>query len=258
MLIKSNFINPNSFDVNYINYSDTQISKDFDNYSILFFSDLEYGAFLKEERLNKFYNEIEDLQPDVIIFGGDLFDTNYAITETDITILTNKLKNMSAKNGKFAILGDFDLEEEHLEIVKTILYNADFEILDNKLIQLHNKTTSFINLYGFTYSDEISDISSYYSSDDTSNFTISVIHGALLADSIVEGYSNLTLSGHSHHAQINLVKPYKEYKMTGNHTTGLQTNTNTSLYVTTGVGTTNADARLLSNPEVLFIRLKVK
>ena len=130
-------------------------------------------------------------------------------------------------------------------------------MLQDNTITLHNGTSEVIYLAGFDYKDSSIDSSLAYSNISNDSFVITVIHGAKLAENLPNQISDVTLSGHSHHMQINLALFVNnvEYPNTGNYGTGKYKLKNTTLYVSNGVGTTRDDFRIFSDPGVYYLKL---
>lgn len=258
--LNGRYINPTDFSVTYLDVESERIPESFQDHNILFISDLEYGSFFDEERLTKFIDHVSRLHADIIIFGGDLFDKNFVPMSEDVTLLTQKLMSIKADLGKFAILGDYDqTTSERSALVSKILYDSNFEMLEGNNIGLHCGNSEYINLVGFNYNEEMYDLSESYANIVPENYTITVVHGAKMITYLPVNISDLTLSGHSHHVQINLPFMVDEsYKMTGGYAHGKFKTNKTLLYVTRGVGTTNKDFRIFSDPEIVSIRLKHK
>jgi len=256
--INGRYINPTDFDVTYLDIESEQIPKSFQERNILFISDLEYGSFFNEDRLNKFIDHVNNLHADIVIFGGDLFDKNFVPMSEDVTLLITKLTSIKAELGKFAILGDYDqTTSERSALVSKILYDSNFELLQGNSIALHSGESEYINLVGFNYTEEFVDMTESFSNTVPEDYTIAVIHGAKMINYLPVGTTDLTLSGHSHHVQINL--PFmvdKSYQNTGGYAHGKYTTQKTLLYITRGVGTTNKDFRIFSDPEIVSIRFK--
>ena len=247
------------FTVDYQTASSSQIPLAFDNVSIIFMSDLEYGTFFDNSRLQILQQQISQLSSDIVIFGGDLFDQGYEVSQQDIETVTAFLKGISAPGGKFAILGDFDTADSQRQSLVTSIYaDADFELLEyGAPLKIHNGTSAYINLIGFSYNPDLADTTAAFGSILDSSYTIAVIHGAKLADTFPLNLCDLTLSGHSHHLQINFpgLGSYKTSSSSGSYKLGMQTTATTTLYLSSGLGETAIDARWFSKPSLLFMRL---
>ena len=252
--------NLTDYEVTYLDIKDETVPESFMGKSIIFISDLEYGTFFDKTRLELFKKKINSFKADVIVFGGDMFDKEFVPISEDVNILTDLLSGLEADLGKFAILGDFDqITDRRKALVSKILYDSNFELLDGNPIQLHNNSSQQMNLIGINYSEDTNDLSGTYSNVQPEDYTITIIHGAAMADILPIKISDLTISGHSHHCQVNF--PFfieDSFKQTGDYATGKYKTNNTLLYVSKGVGTTIKDYRLFSDPEILYITFKEK
>lgn len=252
--------NLTDYEVTYLDIKDDTVPESFMGKSIIFISDLEYGTFFDKTRLELFKKKINSFKADVIVFGGDMFDKEFVPISEDVNILTDLLSGLEADLGKFAILGDFDqITDRRKALVSKILYDSNFELLDGNPIQLHNNSSQQMNLIGINYSEDTNDLSGTYSNVQPEDYTITIIHGAAMADILPIKISDLTISGHSHHCQVNF--PFfieDSFKQTGDYATGKYKTNNTLLYVSKGVGTTIKDYRLFSDPEILYITFKEK
>ncbi|MBR0137958.1 MAG: metallophosphoesterase, partial [Erysipelotrichaceae bacterium] len=211
-----------SFTISYHSLESDKLPKSFNDVSVMFLSDIEYGTYFNSDRLKKLESRLKNTACDIVIFGGDLFDRNYALNSDDIETITAFLKGISAPLGKFAILGDFDIGDPQKEtVIRQILYDADFELLGQEPFHLHNQSESFITLTGISYTSSES-IADYFLPVSESTFNLAVIHGAKLYDSFPNNLIDLTLCGHSHHVQIEypFFGAYQQYNMTGSYKSG--------------------------------------
>ena len=243
--------------INYYTLSSLQIPNALDDVTIALLSDIEYGTFLQREQLESIQKKLENIQPDIILFSGDLFDENYLPTESDIIIVTNFLSSLEAKNGKFAVLGDFDYPIQ--ETVEQVLYNSNFEIIENKVMRIRNQTQDYIYLVGLpSITQSTPDISTLFSDIPEESYVITLCHTPDVFSSLPIGQVDILMSGHSHGSQIN-IPVYGAYeRRTGNETynTGLQHIDGVRLYISKGIGTTKQSIRLFSDPEIPVFRLQ--
>ena len=256
--INASKINLTDFSVTYLDITDEQLPESFRDKTIIFISDLEYGTFFKDKRLEQFKKKISRLNADIIIFGGDMFDREFVPISSDVSLLTDLFSSLDARLGKFAIFGDFDLiSDQRKALVSKILYDSNFEMLDNNPIRLHNNSNEHINLLGIDYIPMNIDLSSVYANVQSEDFTLTVIHGANVANILPIKVNNLILSGHTHHCQVNL--PFMvddSFAQTGDFATGRYKVNNVMMYVTRGIGTTVKDYRAFSDPEIVYITFK--
>jgi len=79
----------------------------FDGYKIVQISDLHLGSFLTGKPLNKIIKMVNEQKPDVILFTGDI--VNFVTDEA--FPFEEQMKEFSAKEGIYAILGNHDYGE---------------------------------------------------------------------------------------------------------------------------------------------------
>ena len=241
-----------------------KIPDSFNGTKIVQFSDLHYGTTMIEENLSDIKKKINILKPDIIVFTGDLINHDYKMKTKDTEILTQKLKELNASLGKYAILGDEDNEE-----IISIYNQANFIVLRNENDLIYKSDNNPIILIGLSslISNE-QDIEKGYSyfNGETYNsdiYTVTLVHEPDSADDIINSYkTDLLLSGHSHNGNIrvpfinytpirkNGAKKYYQdyYNIDG-----------TKLYISSGLGTNNASGiRLFCRPSINLYRLSNK
>ncbi len=254
---------PSRYKVRYETLSSVFIPKQLDDISILFFTDLDYGQFMNQQRLAKLVNTINDLSPDIIIFGGDMFDQSVThVTSQQVSSVQQFFKQLNAPLGKFAVLGDLDQKDtDTLEKVRNVLYQSDFELLENTSILLRNGGSESITLIGIN--DGLTgtqNITSAFANVSKTSYQIAVCHTPDSADLVPTDLTKYMLSGHSHGGQVfygfgALYTPAMAEKyLFGLH----RINTSFTLDISSGVGTTIQDVRFLANAEVVLYRLKNK
>ena len=241
-----------------------KIPNSFNGTKIVHFSDLHYGTTMIEDNLRDIKRKINNLKPDIIVFTGDLINHDYKMKTKDTEILTQKLKELNASLGKYAILGDEDNDE-----IVSIYNQADFIVLRNESDLIYKSDNNPIILIGLSsLINNEQDIEKGYSyfNEETHNsdiYTITLVHEPDSTDDIINSYkTDLLLSGHSHNGNIRI--PFIKY-------TPIRKNgykkyyqdyykiNDTKLYITSGLGTNNASGiRLFCRPSINLYRLSNK
>ncbi len=239
--------------------SSTLIPEQMDNIRILFFSDLDYGTFVNEERLSNLTDKINNAAADVILFGGDLYDAEASFDDEANTILEKYLSAMNAPLGKFAVYGDIDEESDAMKnTVNTIYSQSGFEVLNNTAITLHNKGSQSITLAGlYNTVNGNPEIEPTYASISRDSYVITLCHTPDAADLVPSDITNYFLAGHSHGGQAyyffgSMYHPAgAEHYFRGMH----QVDDKFTLDITNGVGTTGKDVRFLADQEIVVYTL---
>ena len=107
LFIYARYINTSGFVTHEVAVIDEALPQDYNGFKVVHFSDLHYGRTTFEENLKKIVEEINYLSPDVIVFTGDLFDSD-SIPDEDIKIVTKYLEQLEARLYKFAVIADYD------------------------------------------------------------------------------------------------------------------------------------------------------
>lgn len=257
------FVASKRFTIRYETIKSEKIPAQLNDVNILFFSDIHYNNFMTPDRFNDVIELINGASPDIVIFTGDLLDhpSTTMPTEEVITTLTTQLKEIQAPLGKFAVLGNHDLESTATkDLITSILVNADFEIITNRSILVRNKGSEAIGLVGLdSQLLGIPDISNAFANVSPNGFNIVVSHTPDIANSLPADQVDLQVSGHSHGGQVYIpvigplyTAPYAEIYNKGKY----RINDDFILDVTNGVGTTRKDVRFFADAEVVVYRLQ--
>lgn len=237
------------------------INNSFDGLKVVHFSDLHYLRIMNKEKLKKIVEEINLINPDIVVFTGDLIDKDYDISNTDKNDLINSLKNIRSKYGKYSILGNNDYVKEK-ELLEEIYIDSDFILLKNSYDIIYGKDKDKIFIGGTdTFSFDkanINKIMEYFDNNEDISYKIILTHEPDYIDAIVENYDiDLLLSGHSHNGQVNipfikkLFLPYGSKKYYKNY----YKVKNIDLYISSGLGQSRLNLRLLNRPSINFYRI---
>lgn len=251
------FFEPNLLSVKEYKLSSNEIPSSFNGVKIVHFSDLHYGIGNSNKKLDNLIAKINSLNPDIVIFTGDLIDRNYSTNENDIKNITNKLSKIEANLGKYACTGNHDIKNENFD---NIMYDSGFKVLKNNYDTIYNKTNKPIAIYGLdniTYGSPKLDM---LNSKDIENiaYKIVILHEPDYIDEFIDNYDvNLILAGHSHNGQVKLPKIKPIYLPKGSKTyygKSYKIN-NTNVYISNGVGNSIIDFRLFNAPSINLYRM---
>lgn len=240
---------------------DQDIPSNFDGLKIVHFSDLHYNRAINLKKVKSIVKEINLINPDIVVFTGDLIDQDTNLTDEDYNKLGDTLKEIKAKYGKYAILGNHDYHKDKDNVIK-IYQNSDFTYLDNSHDIIYSKNNQKIFVGGIntlTYNqDDIDKTMELSSNEENIDYKIILIHEPDITDKIVKDYQvNLILAGHSHNGQIRLpiigaiyTPPYAK-----NYYDNYYNIDGTNLYISSGIGVSTINYRLFNHPSINFYRL---
>lgn len=261
LLIDSFFVAPDRFITRHVTIDDEQIPEQLDNMNILFFSDLKYGIYMNEERLNKLVDTINASGADVVLFGGDIYGDSVTVDDHSTSLITKAFSNIQAKYGKFAVYGDIDGASDVMKSTVNAIYDAsDFEVIQNTSFQIHKNGSQFITVVGLDNGiDGTKDIDGAYSNVSKDSYVMTLCHTPDTVNEVPKDLTDYFLAGHSLGGQANVIftsfyePAYATQYLRGKH---LIDNTFT-LDITNGTGTVNQDVRLFTPAEVVVYTLKM-
>ena len=144
LFLYGKFIEVNNFKINNYNIHSENIPDSFKDLKIVHLSDLLYESKTSDKYLEDIVTNINNEKPDIIIFSGDLLKSDEEYTDDDYEKLKKFLNNMEASLYKYAVIGDND--NSKLDKYKDILYEANFNLLDNENMLFFYKDTNHINI----------------------------------------------------------------------------------------------------------------
>ena len=261
VMFYSLFIVTNKLETHEYRVDTPTLDESYNGLKIVHFSDLHYLRNLNENKLDKIIDEINLINPDLVVFTGDLIDEDFTPTDEDINYLTDKLKSINAKYGKYSVLGNHD--ENYLDQIKNIYQNSNFTLLNNSYDIVYNEKNVPLFIGGLdsviTGNANIDTAMSYFNDHEDISYKIILVHEPDYADTIVGSYDNinLILSGHSHNGQVRvpfigtIYTPESAKKYYDNY---YKVN-NTDLYISSGLGYSELNFRLFNSPSINFYRL---
>jgi uncharacterized protein len=231
-----------------------QLPPTFQNVRIVFISDLHAYADGTAGNLDKILRYVNSQAPDILIFGGDLLDVKAPVlTEDQINEISNFLKQIDAPLGKFAVLGLQDIPQ--IEQVRQIYNLSDFELLENKVLDITNMSGKPIRLVGLS-PDPTGKTDLKFIGKDTGSFTVLVSSLPDIVARLSDLDADLILSGATHGGQVNIPLVGPMYKVGSmKYVSGKFMIGPRILLVSNGLSTSQFKYRLFADPDLLSIRL---
>ncbi|MGL6183958.1 MAG: metallophosphoesterase [Clostridium chrysemydis] len=224
------------------------------------FTDTQLGEFYTLENLEKAVEKINKLNPDIVVFTGDLIDN--AAKYKDIDKVSKVLSKINSKYGKYAIYGNHDYGGGAVRYYSRIMNKSGFEVLknDSHLIKVKGKNIRILGADdGLMGSFNSRLTMSKINKDD---INILLLHEPDLSEKFLNYKVDLILSGHSHGGQIDLpfYGPVVKNVLSEKYTKGLYdlgNKFNTKLYVSSGLGNTKLPYRFNNVPQVVCFDLTI-
>lgn len=255
LLLYSRFIGTIGLITKEYTIKDNNISNDFDGIKIIHFSDIHYKRIITKDRIDKIINEINLINPDIVIFTGDLIDQDSNIEEDDITYLKEALSKINAKYGKYSVIGNHDYSID-IEVLRSIYKESNFNLLENSYDIIYGKNNNKLYIGGIStgaFSDTVLNKMNY----NEECYKIIILHEPDYTDEIISLNPNLILGGHSHNGQVNIPYLKKYFVPTGSkkyYDEHYLVN-NINLYISSGIGVSRYNFRLFNHPSINFYRI---
>ena len=261
------------FKIHHVEIKSEKLPENYRGLKVVQISDLHLGSFnYRYHILDRAINMINHLEPDLIFFTGDLVNNcSWELDDWDLV-----LKQLIAKTGKYAVLGNHDygdykiwdakeLKIKNFEEIKDFYNKIGFRLLlnENEVLEKDGEKIAIVGVENWgnppfkQYGDlnkalhNIEDIPfKILLSHDPSHWSNEVIKNTDIA---------LTLSGHTHGMQagINMKnKKWSPIKYKYKHWAGLYEKSHQYLYVNRGLGWLGFPGRLGMRPEITFIELE--
>lgn len=246
-----------------------EVPESFNGYRIVQFTDLHLASFEHHPTMIRtLVDTINALHPDMIVFTGDLVNTEYY----ELLPYIADLSRLNARDGVFSILGNHDYhtyarnlteaeQAKGLERLKTLQRAMGWDLLlnENRIIRKGNDSIAIIGVEndGKPPFPERGDLRRASAGVEKAVFKILLSHDSShWKRKVVEQTDiQLTLSGHTHGMQLMLFG-WSPSKYVYPEWCGMYTENEQSLYVSLGVGGALIPFRLGAWPEINVITLR--
>lgn len=226
----------------------------FAGWKIVQFSDIHLGFHYGIEDFKTVVNMINNINPDIIFFTGDLIQIGNEEPELSIPLL-QELKG--PRGGKWAVIGNHDFYTK--EQVMHVLESAQFNVLKNNhdFIEYNQQRLYIAGIDDVMYGEpNIRKAVEGLTDDDC---VLLLAHEPDIADESSKNPISAQFSGHSHGGQVclPLYGPIIRQELAKKYIDGLyQVGENKMpLYVNRGIGTTKVSIRFFCRPEITVFHL---
>lgn len=261
------------YKINTVKIKSNRVPEAFKGFKIVQISDFHAGSFDWFEQVKEGMQMINDLKPDVILFTGDLVNNR----TQEVLDFQDLWKNLNAKHGKFAVLGNHDYGDympwsnneekvQNLERMKQFYRDTDFKLLmnENQMIEIGEEKIAIAGVenWGTGRFPKYGKIEEALKGIDHDQFTVLLSHDPDHWKEQVRHHANpvdLTLSGHTHGAQFGVPIPggvWSPASWRYDFWKGLYKQDEIRhLYVNTGFGFLGYPGRISMAPEITLFEL---
>ncbi len=248
MIIRKDFF-INEFDLRIPN-----LPKDLQGLRLLQLSDIHMGAFYSRYDLRRVVDASNNLRADLAFITGDMI----TVKEDPLDDCLLELKRLKANSGIWGCMGN----HEKLAEISAYAQKKGLEMGIRFLRRQQDRVkfgNSSINLVGvdhqFKSEGYLVGLDKLVEKD---KFNLLLSHNPdVFPVAAAQGW-DLTLAGHTHGGQINLEVAHQNINIVDlvtPYTKGLYQKPDSSIYVTSGLGTIGVPVRLGAPPEITLIRL---
>lgn len=222
-------------------------------------SDIHIKKDYTVEQLKKIVDRTNELDADIVVFTGDLYD-HYNGYRDDENVI-RELRRLKSQYGKIAIWGNHDCGGGGMKAYRDVIESSGFTLLqdENRYIYTdcgHSVLITGIDDYlqGKPYMPDESKTSPW-------DFQMLLIHEPDVVDSYVNYDYDIVLAGHTHGGQVRLpfMKPPVTTTLGKVYTNGIYTikgrTASQALHVNTGLGTSRFRIRFWVVPEIALLRV---
>lgn len=256
MLVMYMYVETHWLKVTHVSIVSEDVPDAFAGKKIVFIADIHHGPYYSIDRAKQLVQTINELEPDIILLGGDYTHRQPKYIEP----LFDELKKLQAKYGKFGVIGNHD-HWESTEITKKALKFANIQMCDNKSYWIKIGADSIkVGGVGDLWEDvQILDSTTF--DLQKSDFSILLTHNPDYMEGLEAPLIDLTLAGHTHGGQVTffgLYAPVQSTRYGNKYRYGLKHFGNMQAYITSGVGTVTPPLRFFCRPEIVLIELVKK
>jgi uncharacterized protein len=217
-------------------------------------SDLHLGSILENRHLKRIADEVNSLDPDIILMAGDVIDEDLKpVIRKD---LGSGLKQLKSRLGVYAItgnheyIGGVDLAVDYLEKHGIQMIRDSAVLIENSFYVIGREDRDRQRFSGKPRKN----LSAIMTGTDKAYPLILMDHQPFTLNESLENGVDLHLSGHTHNGQIwplnYLIDAIYEVGWGYVNKSGMH------VYVSSGVGTWGPPVRIGTKPEIVHIRLK--
>lgn len=243
-------------------FENSKIPKEFEGFKIVHLSDLHNKEFGEGQK--KLMKKIQESNPDLIVFTGDLID--HSKSEKGDESFINSIKDIAPV---LYVSGNHEAWSGKYDSLLNKLKDAGITVLDNERTKIE-KDGKYIEIIGIqdpaffnndnkkSFEEELKKLVK----EEDNNFKVLLSHRPELMDLYVHNDLDLVFSGHVHGGQFRM--PFVGGVLAPNrslfpkYTSGMHSINNTSMIISRGLGNSIIPIRIFNRPEIIEVTLKVK
>ena len=220
---------------------------------IAFITDVHAGSFLNEDDLTAIFRRIQEQEPDLVLFGGDLINTR----DREILMFRRALAELRPRYGMFAVPGNHDhFSGADISLWRAFLEENRVTVLMNYGLRIQHGEQSLWLCGVDDLTEGEPDLKAALDGRREGETSVLLSHHPDFFFEAAAAGVDLQLAGHTHGGQIRIAGRAPIHHSRLGYEQGWFREDGSSLYVSRGVGVTLLPIRIDAPPEVPIITLR--
>lgn len=241
IMLYAYYVEPKILEVNEYYIINKKLESYHHGLKIVHLSDVHYGTTIKKEELTNVVNKINEIKPDILLFTGDLIDNKITLTNAERDDFVKLFNKIDVNLDSYYIKGHHDHNKEFNNIIDKLNIN----LITGGKEEIYYKGNNPIELITNT------------SNLPSDNFSIYLTYKPDQFDKIKKHKPNIVLSSNTHGGIMNLplLGPLYKGKNSSKYYEKHYNIDNIHFFISSGLGTSKANFRLLNKPSFNLYRL---
>jgi len=219
-------------------------------------SDIYFGNTTTIDDIVDLKNKVNLTKPDIIVFTGNMFN-NTVPTDDDVNKIIDNINSMASTYGKYIVSGKNDINNDYFT---KVVDGCKLTLIDDTFDTIYNKNNESIIIAGLQYKELTSDYQKVNDaitaiSNQTANYKILITNYADNINSINYSGFNMVMAGNTLGGIINLPLIRNIFLKNNVYKDSVYKLSNTTLYISNGIGTDTVPLRLFDRPSINFYRI---
>ena len=247
------FISTELIKVNEDRIISSKIPDNFNGLKVIQFSDILYNENTDPNKIDKVIKLINEREPDIVVYTGNLINSNYKLSSKEQEMLIKKLSKINSTLGNYYINGDMDKESYN-----TIMNQSNFNLLSNSNDLVYDNNNNSIMIVGLdSYNNKKQDIEKAFKGYSTKIYTIVLMSETDPIDKVIEKNPDIILAGSNLNGIVRLPVFGGTFKKEGSskYINPYYKIKDTDVYVSSGIGVYRTGFRFFNRPSINFFRL---
>lgn len=245
------FVEPYMIETKEVVIQSDQIPQNFNGKKIVFITDIHCSQFFSEERVQILVDQVNALDPDMVLLGGDYVtdDTSY------LDPCFSHLSKLNAPLGVYAVLGNNDPKNATI----TAMENANITYIGNKGLWVYENGEK-IRIGGVGDLDtDVPYQGPTIGAVTQNDFVVLVSHKPDYFPLANKLKIDLVLAGHTHGGQVTLFglwAPFYKSRYGQEYVSGIKKSAKSTMIISNGIGMVNVPVRFFARPQIIVVELK--